>query len=180
MEAIQCIAENKVARFKDLVVGGVDIAASKEDSQSLLHWAATFNQTAMMAALLEHGISPNILCTNGTTALHISTQEKDSACVRLLLEHGADCDIIASDGPLKGKSPRDLDTTSILDGVKKKKKKIQVGAQNDVITVHAEKNLDARPSLDHHEPKQISHIHTEARVETKFETCNPAKYLKIC
>lgn len=55
----------------------------------LYHVASIRDRQSAISLLLEHGAEPNLIESNGDTALHIAAGEANTQVCKLLLEHGA-------------------------------------------------------------------------------------------
>jgi ankyrin repeat protein len=83
-------------RAAALLRRGAKLDRKRVHSADLLVWAAGAGERSLVDALLETGISPNLIARDRQTPLLAAVQQKQLKIVETLLEHGADPD--ARDG----------------------------------------------------------------------------------
>jgi len=109
-ELLRAVAASNCKRTELLLDAGVKIKAmdSVLTKNSVLHWAASFGSKEIVDILLQRGADVNAANADGCTALHDAVQRKDAGIVKLLLDAGADASFEATNGKLKGKTPKEL------------------------------------------------------------------------
>ena len=114
---LQRIATGDEEGVFDLLEGGVDASIDDggPDEFIMLHWAASFGQSARMVRLLvEHGCSPNQQNKKGQTPLHEASKGGHEEAARALLAIGAALDATDSDGKTPVDVAKSLDFAEAL------------------------------------------------------------------
>eukprot|EP00092_Neocalanus_flemingeri_P008333 GFUD01008985.1.p1 GENE.GFUD01008985.1~~GFUD01008985.1.p1 ORF type:complete len:881 (-),score=182.76 GFUD01008985.1:190-2832(-) len=109
-ELLRAVAASNCKRIEVLLDAGVKIDSvdSVLTKNSALHWAASFGSKEVVDLLLHRGADINAANADGCTALHDAVQRKDAAIVKKLLDAGADVSFVATNGKLRGKTPKEL------------------------------------------------------------------------
>ena len=109
-ELLRAVAASELARIPELLEAGVsrEVSDSVHTGNTALHWAASFGSQEVVSLLLSNNFNVNAVNTEGCSPLHDAVQRKDESIVKILLEAGADINHVATNGKLKGKSPKDI------------------------------------------------------------------------
>ena len=113
-ELFRAVAASQLDRVAMLLSSGVrqDAVDSALTQNTGLHWAASFGSVEMIELLIEKQFDVNARNSDGCSPLHDAIQRKDTDIVKLLIAAGADTSVSPSKGKLRGKTPRELASTS--------------------------------------------------------------------
>lgn len=84
------IATSNFAQVRNLLEKGVDVNASSDGEQKLLHEAVYFGNKAMVEFLIDQGADVNAKARMGDTPLHLAAEKGRAEIIELLLARGAD------------------------------------------------------------------------------------------
>jgi uncharacterized protein len=112
---LESVSDGDIEAVEEAIELGLDLDTKDSMNRTALMEAANFGHIDIVQLLLENGANPNLIYSNGQTALsdvayNWGDNEKGLKIIKLLCENGADVNIKFSDGK------------TIMDRVKNKKK----------------------------------------------------------
>ena len=114
---LQRIATGDENGVLDLLEGGIDVTIDDggPEKASMLHWAASFGQSArMMQMLIDFGCDPNAVNTKNETPLHEACKGAHEDAARALLKAGASIEARDSSGKTPAEVAKNADFAEAL------------------------------------------------------------------